>query len=95
MSAVGVTFRRTLGMVSGLYITALSIAGFLAASAALFAFNLDAGEGGLSSLASLWAVSVSPILPVLAALVGMEVWSDELKTGRIDLLLSSPVSERD
>ena len=95
MSAVGVTFRRTLGMVSGLYITALSIAGFLAASAALFAFNLDAGEGGLSSLASLWAVSVSPILPILAALVGMEVWSDELKTGRIDLLLSSPVSERD
>ena len=93
MSPAGVTFRRTLGMVSGLYVTALAVAGFLAASAALFAFNLDAGEGGLSSLASLWAVSVSPVLPVLAALAGMEVWSDELKTGRIDLLLSSPVRE--
>ncbi len=95
MSPVGVTFRRTFGMISGLYVTALSVAGFLAASAALFAFNLDMGEGGLSSLASLWALSVAPVLPVLAALAGMEVWSDELKTGRIDILLSSPVSEKD
>lgn len=82
-------------MVSSLYVTALSMVGFVAASAALFAFNLDSGEGGFSSLASIWAVSVSPLIPVFAALAGMEVWSDDFKTGRIDLLLSSPVRERD
>lgn len=95
MSPVRVTFRRTVGMVGRLYVTALSIAAFFASAAALFAFNLDAAEGTFSALAPLWAASVSPILPVLAALLGMEVWSDERKTGRIEILLSSPVRERD
>lgn len=95
MSPMRVTFKRTVGMVSKLYVTALSIAVFFAGAATLFAFNLDAAEGTFSALAPLWTVSVSPILPVLAALVGMEVWSDERKTGRIDVLLSSPVRERD
>mgnify|MGYP002508902993 CR=1 FL=1 len=95
MSPMRVTFKRTVGMVSKLYITALSLAVFFAGAATLFAFNLDAAEGTFSALAPLWTVSVSPILPVLAALLGMEVWSDERKTGRIDVLLSSPVRERD
>lgn len=95
MSPVRVTFRRTVGMVGTLYVSALSIAAFLAGAAALFAFNLDAAEGTFSALAPLWTSSVSPVLPVLAALLGMEVWSDERKTGRIEMLLSSPVRERD
>lgn len=95
MSPVRVTFKRTVGMVSNMFVTGMVLASFFAAAAALFAFNLDAAEGGLASLASLWTVSVSPVLPVLAALLGMEVWSDERKTGRIEMLLSSPVRERD
>jgi ABC-2 type transport system permease protein len=95
VSPARVTFRRTVGMAKSLYATAFAFAGFLAASAALFAFNLDAAEGGRTGLAPLWAVSVSPVLPVLAALFGMDVWSDERKSGRIDLLLSSPVRESD
>lgn len=95
MSPVHVTFKRTAGMVGRLYVTALSIAAFFAGAGALFAFNLDAAEGAFSAIAPLWTVSVSPILPVLAALIGMEVWSDERKTGRIEMLLSSPVRERD
>ncbi len=95
MSPVRVTFRRTIGMIAGLYVSSLAIAGFFAAASALFVFNLDSSEGGFSNLASIWTVSVSPVLPALAALLAMEVWSDERKTGRIEILLSSPVRERE
>lgn len=95
MSPIRVTLKRTVGMIGRLYVTGLSIAAFFAGSAALFAFNLKSAEGTFSALAPLWTASVSPILPILAALLGMEVWSDERKTGRIEILLSSPVRERD
>ena len=75
--------------------TALALAGFLAAAAALLAFNLDAAEGSRVRLVPLWTVSVSPVLPLLSALLGMDVWSDERKTGRVELLLTAPVRERD
>ena len=95
MSPVRVTMRRTIGMARCLYSTALVRSGFIAACAALFAFNLDASEGGQAKLSSIWAVSVSPMLSALCALLGMDAWSDEKKSGRIDILLSSPVKERD
>ncbi len=95
MSAIRVTVRRTLGRLVGLYSTSLSAAAFFVACAALFAFNLEAAEGARFSLAAVWTVSVSPILPILIALLGMDVWSDERASGRLDILLSSPVRERD
>lgn len=95
MSPVRVTWRRTIGMARDLYSTVLAAAGFLAACAALFAFNLADAEGTGVQLAAVWTVSVAPIVPVLSALLGMDVWSDERRSGRIDLLLSAPVRERD
>ena len=95
MSPVRVTMRRTVGLARNLYTTALAFGAFLAGSGLLFALNLNAAEGSLAKLSSVWTVSVSPLLPVLAALLGMDVWSDERKTGRIDILLSSPIRERD
>lgn len=95
MSPVRVTMRRTIGMARSLYSTAFAFGGFLAGAAALFAFNLDAAEGGQSKLSSIWTVSVSPVLPILAALLGMDTWSDERRSGRIELLLSSPIREKD
>lgn len=95
MTPAAVTFKRTIGMARNLYSTALSIGGFLAGVAVLFAFNLERAEGGNLTLGAIWAISVSPILPALAAFLAMDVWSDERLTGRIDVLLSSPVRERD
>ena len=95
MSPVRVTFRRTVGMARGLYTTALALAGFLAAAAALLAFNLDAAEGSRVRLVPLWTVSVSPVLPLLSALLGMDVWSDERKTGRVEQLLTAHMRERE
>lgn len=95
MTPTTITFKRTIGMARNLYSTALSIGGFLAGVAVMFAFNLERAEGGNLSLAAIWTVSVSPLLPALAAFLAMDVWSDERLTGRIDVLLSSPVKEHD
>lgn len=94
MSPAVVTCRRTVGVARSLYSTAFAVAGFLAASAALLIFNIQAADGGSLRLSALWAVSVSPVLPVLAALLAMDVWSDERRSGRIDILLSSAIRER-
>lgn len=95
MSAVRITCRRTISRSRNLVTSALSIAGFLAAVAALFAFRLEAAEGSHQLISSVWAVSVSPVLPVLAALLGMDVWSDERRTGRLEMLLTVAVKEYD
>lgn len=93
MSPVRITMRRTIGLARNVYSTGLVIGAFLAAAASLFAFNLDAAEGGRLPVAVVWATSVSPILPVLAAFLGMDVWSEDRRLGRMDILLASPVSE--
>ena len=95
MSAVSVTWRRTLGRTRYLYSTSLAVGGFLAAAGATFAFGLESAEGGRLLLAAVWAASVAPWLPVLAAFLAMDVWSDERLTGRVDLLLTAAVRERD
>lgn len=95
MSPVRVTVRRTIGLARHFYSTVCAFAGFLAAAAALLAFNLRGFEDSTVSLPAVWAVSVSPVLPVLAALLGMDVWSDERRTDNIELLLTAPVRERE
>ena len=95
MSPVRVTWARTVAQLAKSRSTAFALAVFMAAAAALLAFNLEAAEGSALSLGSVWALSISPILPVLAVLASMDVWSEERRTGRIDLLLASAVRERD
>ena len=95
MNAVVVTWRRTLGRARSLYATALAIGGFLAVAGAMFAFGLADAEGSRLPLSAVWALSVAPVLPALVAFLAMDVWSDERQSGRIDLLLTLAVRERD
>lgn len=95
MSPIRVTMSRTIGRMRSLYSTSFAVGGFLAASAALFSFGLEAAEGGKLSIASVWASSVSPFLPALAAFLAMDSWSDERHSGRIEMLLTAPVKERE
>jgi len=95
MSPARITARRTIGFARNAYSTAFAFGAFLAAAAACFAFNLNAAEGGRLSVAVVWASSVAPLLPVLAAFLGMDAWSEERRTGRLDMLLTLPVSELD
>ncbi|MBR4523005.1 MAG: Gldg family protein [Kiritimatiellae bacterium] len=93
MSPVRVTWLRTLGMARNFYATALALGAFWAGTAICFCVNVELGEGGRLALGELWAVSLSPVLPMLASFLAMDVWSDERLSGRAELLLSAPVSE--
>ena len=95
MRPVAVTFRRTVGRLRSQFPTALAAGLFMAAVAALFSLRLEAAEGTSASVVALWALSASALLPVMAAFLAMDVWSDERRTGRTDLLLSVAVRERD
>lgn len=95
MTPVMITCKRTLSRARRLVTTSLAMAIFLAASGVLFAFRLERAEGTHQLLSSVWAISIAPFLPALAAIFGMDVWSDERRTGRINLLLTVDVSEWD
>lgn len=95
MGPVRATFFRTLGRAIGLPQTAFAAAAFLSVSAVVFFHVLDAAEGGMLSAPVLWATSLAPVFPVLVALFGMDVWSGERASGRVDLLLTVAVRERD
>ena len=95
MSAIRVTAARTIGRARHQLLTAFALGGFLAVSALFFAFGLESAEGGELSVSVVWATSVSYVLPALAALLSMEVWSEERLTGRIDILLTLAIRERD
>ena len=84
MSAVLVTWRRTLGRARNLYSTALAVGGFLAVAGAIFAFAFADADGGRLPLFAIWALSVSQPLPALVAFLAMDVWSEERHSGRID-----------
>jgi len=95
MSPVRATWRRTLGAARNSLFTAFAVGGCLSAMGLLLAFNVGEAEGSRQTLPVLWAVSVAPVMPVLAALLAMGVWSDERRSGRIEILLSTAVRERD
>ena len=93
--AVRVIFARTFGRLAPSATTALAVAGFLALAGAFFVRALFYGDGGSTPIAALWAVAATPFLPVLAALLTMRLVADERASGRLDLLLTAPIRERD
>lgn len=95
MSPVIVTARRTLSALRNRFSAVLVMSVFLAMTAIRFSFVLDGAEGSSLPLAAIWAGCVAPLLPVVAAFFAMDVWSEELRTGNIEALLSIAVRERD
>ena len=95
MSPVRVTFGRTIGRARSLFSTSFAIGGFLGTSSLLLSRQLESAEGGLLAFPALLAAAAAPVLPILAALLGMDVWSDERQSGRMESLLTIAVRERD
>lgn len=92
---VRVTLRRTVGRLRSLFSTAFAAGAFLSAVAVLFSFRLEAAEGGTLSVLEVWATCLSPVLPVFVSILGMDVWSEERRSGRLEVLLATAVLERD
>ena len=95
MSRIAVVAKRTFSYSRNLFSTALVMLVFFAATSALFAFNLEAAESTQLSLAEVWASSIAPLLPIFAAFLAMDVWSEERRTRRVEMLMSIAVRERD
>lgn len=92
---IRVIFARTFGCLWTSPMTAFSVAGFLALTGTFFTRALAHGDGGTMPVEALWAAAAVPFLPVLAALLTMRLVADERASGRLELLLTAPVLERD
>lgn len=95
MRTIRVMFVRTFVR---LWVSWTALAGavtFLALSGAGFVRALMRGDGGSVPVAALWAVAAVPFLPVMAALVTMRLVADERADGRLELMLATPVRERE
>ena len=68
---------------------------FVCASSARFAWLLRSGEGGLSPVSAIWALSAAPFVPALAAALTMRTIAEERRSGSLELLLSTAVRERE
>ncbi len=94
MRTVAVIAVRSFGRLTGQVTSAFAVTMFLSVSGALFANDLFAAEGTVASPASLWAVSVANVLPLLTSLLTMRLWSEDGVPERADLDLVAPVPER-
>jgi len=92
---IRIIFSRTFARIASLGSSAFAVIGFLSASAILFAYLLFRAEGVQSHIVYLWASSIAPFLPFLAAFLSMDSLSDDRRTGRIDNLLSIAIRESD
>ena len=95
MRTIRVEFARTFGRLWRSWTAQAGVGVFLAMAGGFFVRALARGDGGSTPVAALWALSASPFLPVLAALVTMRLMADGRDDGRLDLLLASPIRERD
>ena len=95
MGPIRVTLGRTVGRARSLYSTAFAVGGFLATAALLLSRLLESAEGGALQFPALMTLAAAPVLPIFAALLGMDVWSDEKQSGRMDALMTIAVRERD
>lgn len=95
MSAISQTFSRSVSSLLRLNSVKFCLCAFLSVVAFAFAYELKSPAQGISSIQEFWALSVGRALPILVAVLGMDLWSGEYRTGRIELLLSSAVREKD
>lgn len=95
MTPVQVTWLRELRQYRGMTSCGIPVCAFLAACGWSFVSLLWKNEGSVLQLQTIWGLSLVPWLPILSALLTMRLFSEERATGMLDLLLSSPIRERD
>lgn len=91
MTAFSLLRRRAIDQFRQRYTTAAVMAFFWFTAAALFVFRLRWAEGTAVDLPVVWCASVAPLLPLVAAFLGMDAISSERSSGRLDQLLVTRV----
>ena len=95
MRALQQIWWREIRSFRGSFYCGAPVAAFLAVSGWTFVMLLRRDEGGISQLQSVWGCAVAPWLPILCSLLTMRLFSVERSSGMIELLMASPVRERD
>ena len=94
MRPMVVIAARSLGRIIGQTTSVFAATVFIAVTGALFANGLFSAEGTAVSLPSVWSLAVANVLPLLASLLTMRLWSEDGVVGRTELDLVAPVPER-
>ncbi len=95
MTAIQVTWLREVLAFRGAFSCGVPVAAFLSACGWTFVMMLRRDEGSVLQIQSIWGLSVAPWLPILSAVLTMRLFAEERSTGMIDLLMASPIRERD
>ena len=95
MRAFQQTWLREIRSFRGVFLSGVPVAAFLAVSGWTFVMLLRRDEGGISQLQSVWGCAVAPWLPILCSLLTMRLFTVDRSSGMIELLMASPVRERD
>lgn len=95
MRTVYAIWLREIRAFFGAFSCGVALAAFLAACGWSFGMLLRGNEGSVLQIQSLWGVSVTPWLPVLSAILTTRLFAEERATGMIEMLMSSPVRERE
>lgn len=95
MGAIQVTWSREVHSFRGAFSCAIPVTIFLALCGWSFTAALRQAEGSVLQPQTIWGGSVAPWLPILGAVLTMRLFAEERASGMIELLLSSPVRERD
>ncbi len=95
MTAIQVTWLREVRAFRGAFSCGVPVTAFLAAFGWTFVMTLRRNEGSVLQIQSIWGLSIAPWLPILSAVLTMRLFAEERSTGMIDLLMSSPIRERD
>lgn len=95
MTAAQVIWLREVRSFRGAFSCCVPVTAFLAVSGWTFVMLLRRHEGSVLQVQSIWGISVAPWLPILSAVLTMRLFSEERSTGMIDLLMASPIRERE
>ncbi|HRR34340.1 MAG TPA: ABC transporter permease subunit [Kiritimatiellia bacterium] len=95
MKAIQVIWLREVRAFRGALSCGVPVAAFLAVYGWTFVMMLRNNEGSVLQIQSIWGLSAAPWLPFLSAVLTMRLFAEERATGMIDLLMSSPIRERD
>lgn len=95
MTVVQVTWLREVRAFRGAFSCCVPVSAFLSVCGWSFVMLVRRHEGGVLQVQSLWGMAVAPWLPILSAVLTMRLFSEERSTGMIDLLMASPIRERD
>jgi len=95
MTAIQVTWLREVRAFRGAFSCGVPVTAFLAVCGWMFVMLLRRNEGSVLQIQSIWGLSIAPWLPILSAVLTMRLFAEERSSGMIDLLMSSPIRERE